>query len=105
MTNFNGTPVKFSRHAMDQMVEKKIMAGDVIKAITSPGVTVQVRNRPGQIRKQANGLAVILAPREKNGRVIGWTVVTLYLDQVVTPLRPDQRNDARALASKRLNGH
>lgn len=96
---FEGKNVRISNHCREQIIKKGFDAEKVRKAITDPEKVTDVRKHPGQLRACGWDYAVILAPYS-NGHE--WLAVTVYLDQVVTPLRPDQMNDPAALASKRV---
>lgn len=93
--------VVFERHFLDQAKAKGFTAEQIADAITNPYKITDVLRYPGQKRycgrgvNGLQGLAVVLD---------GNRAVTVYLDGVVTPMRPDQKNDKAAINSKRLNG-
>lgn len=80
-------------HFLDQMRAKGFTVDQIMSAISSPEKITDVRRYPGQKRYCGAGVAVI---------VDGATLVTLYLDGLVTPLRADQMSDSAALSSRRL---
>lgn len=92
----NGYPhgdVFFDEHFKDQMREKGFKPQQIINAIKNPYKVTKVMAHPGQWRYCGDGVAVVM---DKN------RCVTVYLDGVKTPLRPDQMNDPRALRSRRV---
>lgn len=84
--------VIITEHFRSQMKSKGIPAENVIAALRAPERVTDVRRYPGQKRYCGYGVAVVMD---------GQTAITLYLDQVVTPLRPDQMHDKKALNSIR----
>lgn len=96
---FEDKNVRVSNHCVSQIVKKGFDPEMVRRAIEHPEKVTEVTAKPGQLRACGHGVAVVLAPHNK-GRE--WMAVTVYLDGVRTPLREDQKNDPRALASKRV---
>lgn len=96
---FEGKNVRIANHCFKQIAAKGFDPEKVRKAIVDPEKVTEVRKHPGQLRACGWGYAVVLAPHN-HGRE--WMAVTVYLDGVVTPLRPDQKNDPAALASARV---
>lgn len=90
--------VEFTRHATDQINAKGFDARNIAQAIRNPREVTRVLAYRGQVRACGYGVAVVMQPNKR-----GWLVRTVYADGVVTPIRDDQRNDPRALGSKRLN--
>lgn len=88
-----------SEHFKDQMELKGFTAEQVANAIYAPEKVTEVRKYPGQRRYCGDGVAVIVRPER-----VGYTLITLYADGIITPLREDQKNDPDALHSRRLNG-
>jgi hypothetical protein len=84
--------ITFPDHFVEQMKSKEIPPENVIAALRDPEQVTEVRRYPGQKRYCGYGVAVVID---------GDHAVTLYLDQVVTALRPDQMHDKAALASLR----
>lgn len=80
-----------TRHALT----KGFTADEIAAVVSNPTRITDVRRYPGQRRYIGNGIAVVVDETRD-------TVVTVYLDGVVTPLRPDQMNDQAALNSARL---
>ena len=75
-------PYTFSKHAIAQCQSKGFSLSDVESVILTqqshPSLT-----HPGQIRYTGKGLAIMVDLDQKK-------IVTVYLDRVFTPLRPDQ---------------
>lgn len=89
--------VTISTHFREQMTAKGIDPHDVIAAVKNPYKVTDVRRYPGQKRFCGSGVAVVAAPEGSK-----WRLVTVYLDGVVTPMRPDQASDPEARRSRRL---
>lgn len=85
--------VFFDDHFKDQMKAKGFEPRQIINAIKNPYKVTKVTAHPGQWRYCGDGVAVVM---DKN------RCVTVYLDGVKTPLRPDQMHDRRALNSRRV---
>ena len=96
---FQGKNVRVANHCLKQILAKGFTAEQIRSAIEDPEKVTDVLAKPGQRRACGAGVAVVLAPNN-NGRE--WMAVTVYLDGIKTPLRDDQKNDPRALTSKRL---
>lgn len=94
--NVKITDVRFTEHFKEQFRAKGFTTAQVREAIESPYKVTDVRRYPGQKRYCGGGVAVVIDAD-------GVTARTIYLDGVVTPLRPDQMNDPAALRSRRLN--
>jgi hypothetical protein len=101
--------IEFTHHVLTQAANKGFTKAQIVDALTRPYKVTDVTAYPGQRRwcgrgpKMADGtylpgIAVVLAPLG-GGR---WQAITAYLDGVRTPLRQDQLNDPRALASTRV---
>jgi hypothetical protein len=90
-------PLTLTSHVRDTMRHKKISGVNVRNALIHPYKITEVRRYPGQWRYCGAGVAVVVA----FDRLVP-TVVTVYLDGVVTPMREDQRDDVWAINSKRL---
>lgn len=88
------TKVVFTSHFKKQFREKGFTTAQIREAIENPYKITDVRRYPGQRRYCGGGVAVVMRDNY---------AITVYLDGVVTPLRPDQMNDAAALNSRRLN--
>jgi len=84
---------KFSDHAIRQARTKGFTADQILGALNNPYKITDVTRYPGQKRHCGSGIAVV---------VDGDRVITMYLDGVVTALRPDQMSDPAALNSRRL---
>jgi hypothetical protein len=81
-------------HFKSQMRAKGFTGEQVIACLKSPEKITDVRRYPGQKRYCGHGVAVVVAKD-------GITLITLYVDGIVTPIRPDQMNDSAALNSRR----
>lgn len=90
----NITEVRFTEHFKKQFRSKGFTSAQIREAIEHPYKITDVRRYPGQRRYCGGGVAVVMRDR---------TAITVYLDGVVTPLRPDQLNDTAALNSTRIN--
>lgn len=86
--------IHYTRHFIDTVKAKGFAPEQIVSAIRSPYKVTDVTRHSGQKRYCGAGVAVVMA---------GGTAITVYLDGVVTDLRPDQMNDPAALASRRLN--
>lgn len=93
MNGYQGQ-INYTRHFITTVREKGFTPEQIVSAIRNPYKITDVTRHPGQKRYCGAGVAVIMA---------GNTAITVYLDGVVTDLRPDQMNDPAALASRRLN--
>lgn len=91
--------VKVTAHFLKQMKAKGFDGAAVIEALRNPYKVTEVRRYPGQVRFCGGGLAVVVRPEDGV-----FHLITVYLDGVVTALRPDQMNDPAALNSRRLTG-
>lgn len=96
---FEEKNVRVSNHCVKQILAKGFDAEMIRRAIEHPEKVTEVTAKPGQLRACGSGVAVVLAPHNQ-GRE--WMAVTVYKDGVPTPLREDQKNDPRALASSRV---
>lgn len=85
-------------HFKKQMLAKGFTGNQVSTALRDPDKVTPVTKYPGQRRYCGDGVAVVVEPAGGNA----YRLVTLYLDGVVTELRPDQMNDQDALNSRRL---
>lgn len=85
-------------HMKKQMAAKGITADQVIGALRNPYKVTSVTRYPGQRRYCGEGVAVVVDPKGNGVH----TLITTYLDGVVTELRPDQMNDVAAVNSRRL---
>lgn len=74
-----------TKHALRTILDKGFNA-DAVKAVhRSPERVTAVRAHPGQIRLIGRGLALVGEVRGKD-----FVLMTVYLDGVLTPPRPDQ---------------
>lgn len=96
---FEDKNVRLSEHIRRQILNKGFDPQKVYNAINDPERVTEVTAHEGQVRAIGYGMAVVLAPY-RNGTE--WMAMTVYLDEVVTPLREDQKDDPAALNSKRL---
>lgn len=84
-------------HAQRVVEEKGFSSEDVQAVWRSPLVTYPSNRHPGQHKRIGGGLC--LACDDVTGRVI-----TVFVDQEITPLRADQKRDQDALKWARKNG-
>ena len=77
-----------TRHATEQAVAKGFGRAEIFEACHGPEKVTNVTKYPGQKRFIRGRIAVVAAPLDDEGAV--WRIVTVYLDGVLTPPRPDQ---------------
>ena len=87
MNSTQGMALKITRHAAQTMINKGFDANTVRATFTEPTEVYPSRSHPGQYRVTGNGLCLVGKPE---GRI--FVLITVYLDRVVTPVRPDQLN-------------
>jgi hypothetical protein len=75
----------FTRHATQQAIDKRISVEAIKSAFTDTHEYYPSRSYEGQYRMTGSGVCLVGEPQGDTFRV-----VTLYLDRVITPLRPDQ---------------
>ena len=90
--------ITVTSHIKKTMREKGITSDQVIGALAHPYKVTAVSRYPGQRRYCGSGVAVIV---QVNGPS-DYTLVTVYLDGVCTPLREDQKDDPIATGSMRV---
>lgn len=96
---FEEKNVRVSNHCVKQILAKGFDPEMVRRAIEHPEKVTEVTAKAGQVRACGYGVAVVLAPFN-NGKE--WMAMTAYKDGVPTPVREDQKDDPRALASTRV---
>lgn len=84
---FENKNVRVTNHCRKTIIAKGFDPEKVRRAVEHPEQVTDVLKYPGQLRAIGEGLAVVLAPAGS-----GWVMVTVYLDGVLTPPRPDQMN-------------
>lgn len=89
--------ITLTAHAVRTIEAKGIRLEDVRAVWASPDVQYASHKHPGQHKRIGRGLC--LACDDQTGRII-----TVFVDQVETDLRPDQRFDPQAVAWARKNG-
>lgn len=78
--------ISINPHALAQAKAKGVTAADIARAVVDYDVAYPSGEKyPDQERRIRNGLVVVVSLSRKQ-------VVTIYADQVVTALRPDQGN-------------
>jgi hypothetical protein len=77
-------------HALRTIADKGISLEDVRAVWKDPDTRYASHRHPGQHKRIGRGLC--LACDDATGRVI-----TVFVDQVATPLRPDQERDVDAV--------
>lgn len=76
-------PYRLTRHVKEMAARKGVPLVEVIRTVMEPDVTYPSRNHEGQERRVKGGLAVVVDPAKRS-------VITVYVHNEVTPLRPDQ---------------
>ena len=82
--------ITMTAHALRTVADKGINLDDVRAVWKDPDVQYPSNRHPGQHKRIGRGLC--LACDDVTGKVI-----TVFVDQVVTPLRPDQARDVDAV--------
>lgn len=92
---------KVTKHFLATVKSKGFDPHAVIATIKSPTEVYPSRSHPGQWRVTGNGLCVVGRPEAGE-----FVLITIYLDRVLTEVRPDQLNTAegRRYAERRANG-
>jgi uncharacterized DUF497 family protein len=89
--------VNITTHA-ERTIESKGIALEDVEAVWHDPDLVYPSNRyPGQHKRIGRG--IVLCCEDSTGKVI-----TVFVNMTNTPLRPDQRRDADALAWAKKNG-
>lgn len=74
-----------TRHAITTMNDKGFDPALVAETFKAPDEVYPSRSHPGQFRVTGNGLCLVGRPDGNK-----FILLTLYLDRVLTPPRPDQ---------------
>lgn len=74
-----------TQHATRVMHEKGFDPTTVARTLRNPSEVYPSGNHPGQYRITGNGLCIVGKPE---GDV--FVIITMYLDRIITELRPDQ---------------
>ena len=74
---------RLTQHVQAQAAAKGIDLGKLERVLAHPSRITNVSRYPNQSRYIGEGIAVIVDDRTN-------AVITVYLDGVITPLRPDQ---------------
>jgi hypothetical protein len=82
--------ITMTSHALRTVADKGINLDDVRAVWNDPDTTYPSHRHPGQHKRIGRGLC--LACDDVTGKVI-----TVFVDQVATPLRPDQARDVDAV--------
>ncbi len=90
-----------TRHAERTIAEKGFDMGRVTKTFRNPDYVTNVAKYPDQIRLIGNGLALVGMDKGDT-----FVLITVYLDGVITPPRPDQLNtpEGRRYAERYAQG-
>lgn len=80
-----------SQHVVRQAQQKGIPLPEVEACVDFPETSYPSRRFPGQVRRTRGRLCVVVDPEERRA-------ITVYLTQVETDLRDDQRSDPDAVA-------
>lgn len=76
-----------SKHFVEQVIEKNLDSKGVTTALHSPAQVYPSASHPGQWRMCGGGICLVVLPDEEAGTL---TLITAYLDGVVTAPRADQ---------------
>jgi hypothetical protein len=79
----NANQFHYTRHLIAQSQAKNIPLSRIMQTLENPSRITTVSQHPNQSRYIGNGIAVIVCDSDHS-------VITVYLDGVLTPLRPDQ---------------
>lgn len=74
-----------TQHFKDTIEAKGFDTNDVIGLLKDPEEFYPSNSHPGQYRVTGRGLCVVGEPRDDK-----FILITIYLDKVLTPPRPDQ---------------
>ena len=77
------TEFRYTRHLIEQAENKNIPLEKIGAVLQSPARITTVTKYPNQSRYIGKGIAVIVDTTTR-------AVITVYLDGIITPLRPDQ---------------
>lgn len=72
-------------HFVKTCKDKGFDADKIIATLLAPAEVYPSRSHPGQWRVTGNGLCIVGKPEGDR-----FVMITIYLDRVVTPVRPDQ---------------
>jgi predicted house-cleaning NTP pyrophosphatase (Maf/HAM1 superfamily) len=75
----------FTRHATETAIAKRISVDAIRSCFTDTSEYYASGSHPGQYRMTGSGVCLVGTPQGDT-----FNVITLYLDRVITPLRPDQ---------------
>jgi hypothetical protein len=87
MNTTKGMTLKVTSHALKTMAAKGFDPEAVKATFAAPTEVYASGSHPGQFRVTGNGLCLVGKPEGNT-----FILITLYLDRVVTPVRPDQLN-------------
>lgn len=88
MIEVTGLKLSPTQHALKQILSKGIDGADILSAFANPDRAYPSgAKHPGQTRVTGNGLCLV-------GKIEGavFTLITVYVDGVLTPPRADQLN-------------
>lgn len=85
MTSTQGFALRPTAHALRQIAQKGFNPLHVKGAFENPDEVYASGSHPGQYRVTGNGLCLVGKPEGNE-----FVLITVYLDRVVTPPRPDQ---------------
>jgi hypothetical protein len=81
-----GIPVA-TGHFVKTAKDKGFTADQIISTLIEPTEVYPSRSHPGQFRVTGNGVCIVGKPEGDK-----FTLITIYADRIVTPVRPDQMN-------------
>jgi len=85
--NLSSKRIILTNHFVKTVRDKGFDADMVLNTLTNPAEVYPSKSHPGQWRVTGNGLCLVGKPEGDT-----FTLITAYLDRVVTPVRPDQLN-------------
>lgn len=99
--NFHSLTPRPTRHFLNTVKSKGFNPHDIVSTLKNPTEVYPSKSHPGQWRVTGNGLCVVGKPEESE-----FVLITVYLDRVLTEVRPDQLNtpEGRRYAERRSNG-
>lgn len=101
MRSTENVTLSLTKHAKRQAKEKGFNVRNILDMWEDPDRIIASRTYPGQYRVCGNGICVVGVPKGQS--FIG---ITVYLDQELTPPRPDQLKTraGRRYAKRFANG-
>lgn len=85
--DLKGLRIIVTNHFVKTIKDKGFDPDTVLATLTDPAEVYASKSHPGQYRVTGHGLCLVGKPEGQT-----FTLITAYLDRVVTPVRPDQMN-------------